>query len=97
MQGGVPWEESPVPREMGIRGLGAVDLTVRELDPTAWVLTEVLGFRKVGEVVQNGGQTVTFEVGGGGPGATVRVIRTSRGAVDPSRTWGCASYRIQDA
>jgi ADP-ribose pyrophosphatase YjhB (NUDIX family)/catechol 2,3-dioxygenase-like lactoylglutathione lyase family enzyme len=59
---------------MGIRGLGAVDLTVRELDPTAWVLTEVLGFRKVGEVVQKGGQIVTFEVGGGGPGATVRVI-----------------------
>ena len=74
VQGGVPWEESPVPREMGIRGLGAVDLTVRELDPTAWVLTEVLGFRKVGEIVQSGGHTVTFEVGGGGPGATVRVM-----------------------
>jgi len=74
VQGGVPWEESSVPREVGIRGLGAVDLTVRELDPTAWVLTEVLGFRKVGEATQNEGQTVTFEVGDGGPGATVRVI-----------------------
>jgi len=72
--GGVPWEESTVPREVGIRGLGAVDLTVRELDPTAWVLTEVMGFRKLDTVVQNGGQTATFEVGGGGPGATVRVI-----------------------
>ncbi|MBA2712857.1 MAG: VOC family protein, partial [Rubrobacteraceae bacterium] len=72
--GGVPWEDSPVPPEVGIRGLGAVDLTVRELDPTMWVLTKVLGFRKVDEVVQSGGQTVTFEVGGGGPGATVRVV-----------------------
>src|SRR5918998_1019422 len=58
----------------GIGGLGAVDLTVRELDPTARVLTEVLGFRKVGESVYGGGQTVTFEVGEGGPGATVRVV-----------------------
>jgi glyoxalase family protein len=41
--GGVPWENSPVPQEAGIRGLGAVDLTVAELEPTAWVLTEVLG------------------------------------------------------
>jgi glyoxalase family protein len=59
---------------VGIRGLGAVDLTVRELDPTAYVLTDVLGFRKVGESVYSGGQTVTFEVGAGGPGATVRVV-----------------------
>jgi glyoxalase family protein len=72
--GGIPWEESPVPREVGIRGLGAVDLTVRELAPTAWVLTEVLGFRKVGRISQSRGQMVTFEVGDGGPGATVRVI-----------------------
>src|ERR671913_2196433 len=72
--GGVPWEESPVPREVGIRGLGAVDLTVRELDPTAWVLTDVLGFRKVGQSVHGGSQTVTFEVGEGGPGATVQVV-----------------------
>src|SRR5215213_10088438 len=59
--GGVPWEESPVPREVGIRGLGAVDLTVQEPDPTAWVLTKVLDFRKVGESVYGGGQRVTFE------------------------------------
>ena len=72
--GGVPWEESTVPQEMGIRGLGAVDLTVREFDPTAWVLTEVLGFRKVGERAEEGGRGVTFEVGEGGPGATVRVV-----------------------
>ena len=74
VRGGVPWEKSPVPREVGIRGLGAVDLTVRELDPTAWVLTEVLGFRKVGERTNGEGQRVTFEVGDGGPGARVRVV-----------------------
>jgi len=71
--GGVPWENAPVPPEAGIRGLGAVDLTVAELRPTAWVLTEVLGFRQTDERTEDGGRTVTFEVGKGGPGATVRV------------------------
>jgi glyoxalase family protein len=72
--GGVPWEESPVPREAGIRGLGAVELTVRDLESTAWVLTEVLGFRRMGQGVRNGGRLVDFEVGPGGPGAEVRVV-----------------------
>ena len=72
--GGVPWEDSPVPREAGIRGLGAVELTVRDLDPTAWVLTEVLGFRRTGEQAQDGGRVVGFEVGPGGPGAEVLVV-----------------------
>ena len=72
--GGVPWEDSPVPREAGIRGLGAVELTVRDLDPTAWVLTEVLGFRRTGEQARDGGRVVGFEVGPGGPGAEVLVV-----------------------
>jgi glyoxalase family protein len=72
--GGVPWDGSPVPREAGIRGLGAVELTVHELEPTAWVLGEVLGFRVVGEHVQDDGRVVDFEVGPGGPGAQVRVV-----------------------
>src|ERR671916_3157273 len=53
---GTPWEGSPVPAESGITGLGAVELTVRELEPTAWVLTEVLGFRRVDEYGDNGGR-----------------------------------------
>ena len=71
---GTPWAGSPVPGESGITGLGAVELTVRELGPTAWVLTEVLGFRRVDEYSDNGGRTVLFEVGPGGPGAEVRVV-----------------------
>jgi glyoxalase family protein len=72
--GGKPWEESPVPQEVGIRGLGSVDLTVQELGPTAWVLTEVLGFRQTDEHVEGGARVATFEVGPGGPGAEVRVF-----------------------
>jgi len=72
--GGVPWEGSPVPRQAGIRGLGAVELTVRDLEPTAWVLTEVLGFRVVGEHARDGGRVAVFEVGPGGPGSEVLVV-----------------------
>jgi glyoxalase family protein len=74
--GGVPWEESPVPQEFGIRGLGAVDLTVRELAPTAWVLAEVLGFRLAEEYEEGGDRVSLFEVGPGGPGARVRVLES---------------------
>ncbi|MDQ4064308.1 MAG: ring-cleaving dioxygenase, partial [Actinomycetota bacterium] len=72
--GGVPWEDSSVPVEFGIRGLGAVDLTVRELEPTAWVLAEALGFRIVGEYEEGEDRVAVFEVGAGGPGSLVRVI-----------------------
>ncbi len=72
--GGVPWDGSPVPREAGIRGLGAVELTVGELAPTAWTLTEVLGFQKTGEHAQGDEKVVVFEVGPGGPGAEVLVV-----------------------
>jgi glyoxalase family protein len=71
---GVPWDRSPVPREVGITGLGAVDLTVRELEPTAWVLEEAMGLRRVDEESEDGGRVAVFEVGPGGPGGTVRVI-----------------------
>lgn len=75
--GGVPWEESSVPGEFGIRGLGAVDLTVRDLRPTAWILAEVLGFRLADEYEENGERVALFEVGPGGPGAEVRVIENA--------------------
>ena len=71
---GTPWDGSGVPRESGITGLGAVELTVRELEPTAWVLTEALGFRRIDERMENGGRVAVFEVGPGGPGASVRVM-----------------------
>src|SRR3712207_1000284 len=72
--GGTPWGESPVPHEAGIRGLAAVELTVRDLEPTAWVLTEVLGFGQTGEHARDGGRVAAFEVGPGGPGAEMRVV-----------------------
>jgi glyoxalase family protein len=74
--GGIPWEDAPVPREFGIHGLGAVDLTVQDLGPTAWTLAEVLEFRLTGEYEEGGNRVALFEAGPGGPGATVRVIES---------------------
>ena len=74
VSGGVPWEGSPVPAEYGIRGLGAVRLTVAELEPTERVLVDVLGFRRVEKYEQDGSRVVVYEVGPGGSGAEVRVV-----------------------
>jgi glyoxalase family protein len=73
---GKPWGNSPVPGEDFIGGLHAVKLMVRELEPTAWVLTEVLGFRPASEYPspEHKGQPVfVYEVGRGGAGTQVHV------------------------
>lgn len=71
---GIPWAKSPVPAEYAIRGLAAVTLTVRDLAPSAALLTQVLGFRQVAAEEDGSGRAATFEVGPGGPGALVRVL-----------------------
>ncbi len=72
---GVPWAGSPVPTERQPRGLSAVTLVVARLAPTATVLTEVLGFRRVGqEPSPEGGEAALFETGLGGPSTQVRVV-----------------------
>jgi glyoxalase family protein len=73
-QPGTPWRQSPVPAEWGIRGLEGVSLSLKSLEPTAQVLTEVLGFHQAGEHAEGGHRVVTFEVGPGGPGAEVRLV-----------------------
>lgn len=66
---GNPWDQSPVPQEYGITGLGPVHLTVSEAAKTAKVLTDILGFRKTGSY----GQWTVYETGEGGTGAEVHV------------------------
>jgi glyoxalase family protein len=71
-----PWAGSTVPVEHQIRGLSYVALTVDRLAPTAWVLTEVLGFRRAVDYAapDNQARSITvFETGPGGPGAEVHV------------------------
>jgi glyoxalase family protein len=74
--GGTPWAKSPTPAPVAIRGLGTVTLTVRRLEPTERVLTEVMGFRRAGSYPAAAGprrEIVGFATGAGGPGAEVHV------------------------
>lgn len=73
---GVPWDNSPVPPEKGITGLGPVKLTVPMADPTVNVLTNILGFRETGSypsTTENQPAIRVFEVAEGGTGAEVHV------------------------
>ncbi len=73
--GGAPWSGSPVPPQFQIKALHAVALDLAALDPTAVVLTEVLGFRPDGEhPVPDGGRLAVFATGAGGPGAELHLI-----------------------
>ncbi len=81
---GTPWTGSPVPPEMTIRGLGAVTTTVTQLDATAYTLTEVMGFRQIGDYAapEDGRAVLVYSTGDGGPGAEVHI------AVRPEAPYG---------
>lgn len=75
--GGSPWHGSPVPPEHAIRGLHSITVVVRQLAPTARLLTEALGFRRAGEYAapdDPARQVTVFESGAGGPGTEVHVV-----------------------
>ena len=73
--GGTPWARSTTPAPVAIRGLGTVNLTVRELAPTARVLMDVMGFREARTYRAPGTSqdVVVFETGMGGVGAEVHI------------------------
>ncbi|MFP7280392.1 ring-cleaving dioxygenase [Exiguobacterium indicum] len=74
--GGVPWPQEEIPSEHAIVGLGAVTLTVNDPTLTIRVLTEVMGFRKVGFYPSLAGDFAPIEVyatGEGGIGAEVHI------------------------
>ncbi len=71
-----PWERSTVPVEHQIRGLGPIELTVRNLASAALVLTEVMNMRRVRDFATTDarGQVHVFAMGEGGPAAELHVI-----------------------
>jgi glyoxalase family protein len=74
---GEPWDQTAVPVEHAIRGLGVFTIASGRPEQTLRVLTEIMGFRVVSDVpdsdnAQN--RTVTLETGQGGPGATLIVL-----------------------
>jgi glyoxalase family protein len=61
---------SDIPQEMAVRGLHTVTLSERNLDPTANMLTGLLGMELSGESAG----TASFDMGTGGAGASVQVV-----------------------
>ncbi len=72
--GGEPWQGSPVPAEMSIRGLYGIRFTVAQAGRTEQLLTGVLDFRAAGsyQTVQ-GHEVRVLETGAGGPGTEVHL------------------------
>ncbi|MBY6277435.1 ring-cleaving dioxygenase [Symbiobacterium thermophilum] len=73
----VIWERSPVPPEYQLRGLGPVVLSVPDPGPTAAVLIQVLGMRRVRDLPspEDGRHVLhVFAFGEGGPAAELHVL-----------------------
>lgn len=73
-----PWEESPVPAEHQIRGLGPILLSVPAPDPTDRVLVAALGMKAVRRYMASNGEgqeadTLVYSMDGEGPHAELHV------------------------
>ncbi|MFM9107175.1 MAG: ring-cleaving dioxygenase [Chloroflexota bacterium] len=71
-----PWERSPVPAGLQIRGLGPIELSVPDLRPTDPVLTRALGMRPAGSYPDPDDPRVAihvYQMGPGGPGAELHL------------------------
>ncbi len=64
-----PWDQSPIPAEYQIRGLGPITLSVPDLKPTEVVLTQVMNMTKAREF----GNTSVFKMNGTGPVSELHV------------------------
>ena len=69
------WEGSPVPRDYAIRGFHGVTLWERDLEPTAALLGQTMGFKPVDET----GPRFRFLGAAQGPGTVVDVVHLPQG------------------
>jgi glyoxalase family protein len=75
VQGGIPWDKSPVPTEFGVTGLGPVKLTVRKPESTLAAL-RLIGFTeksRIPALIEGQEDIIVMQVGEGGSGAEVQV------------------------
>ena len=86
-----PWTKV-VPEEHAMVGLGPVWLTVPRLEPTAAVLTGVLGMRAVREYVMAGAGVTVYVMGAGGAGAEVHI--EVRPDLPPARSGSGAMHHV---
>jgi len=68
----VPWADSPVPERHQLQGFYAVTLAVADIEPTAAILTDVLGYEL--EAREDGRRR--YRSAAGGPGSIVDLVET---------------------
>ena len=77
------WDESPVPAEHQIRGLGPIMLSVPQIEPTERILTQIMNMRRARsypafeamlEGSSESSEIVVFEMGDGGAHAELHVV-----------------------
>lgn len=71
---GTPWKNGPVPANVAIFGLGFSEWTVRRIEKTERVLTDVLGYRFASEFKRNGQSVRVFETGDGGVATEIHLV-----------------------
>ena len=72
-----PWENSPVPAQHQPRGMHAVRLWERALPPTEALLTEAMGFEKIG--MENGWHRYGLQGGASGTLVEVQIVEEKGG------------------
>lgn len=88
------WTGTGIPSGTTLRGLHTAELTVREIDPTAELLTGVMGFKRI----RQEGNRARFEAAPGGSGRLVDVVGDN-GAVAGSGGAGTIhhlAFRVAD-
>jgi glyoxalase family protein len=100
VQGGIPWDKSPVPAEFGILGLGPVKLTVRKPESTLAAL-RLIGFTEKSRIpaaVDGQEPIIVLQAGEGGSGAEVQVEPRSDLAVAGLGKGGVhhVAFRVED-
>ena len=89
----VPWARSGVPEEYQVRGLHAVRMEERALEPTEVLLTRVMGFEKVGEE----GGWHRYGIGGAsGTFAEIRVMPDAEPGTGGTGGVHHAAWRVRD-
>ena len=89
-----PWADSPVPASHQSRGLHAVRLTERSLEPTELFITQGLGFELIGEE----GEWRRYAVAGGGSGRLLelRVVSGGTRALSGVGSVHHVAFRVAD-
>ena len=90
----VPWERGPVPAEYQLRGMHAIRLWERDLEPTEALLTRVMGFEKVG--AENGWHRYGVEDGSSGMLAEVKVVPEEKPGRHGTGGVHHAAWRVAD-